>query len=142
MALRHSATVEVKQTEGKGRGVFARRWIRRGEVIERVPVLVLTSDEVKEPDKWTGLASYCFEWSEGTLVIALGYGSLYNHSYQPNARYDDHGGQTMVFTAIEDIAAGDEITVNYNAEPLDQSPVGFKVVTTARMPRSTALLQR
>jgi len=104
-------------------------------VIERVP------EEVKELEKWTGLASYCFEWGEGTLALALGYGSLYNHSYQPNARYDDPGGQSMVFTAIEDIAPGDEITINYNAEPLDQSPVGFKVITTAKTPRSTARLQ-
>jgi SET domain-containing protein len=142
MALRHSAVIEVKRAKGKGRGVFARRLIRQGEVIERVPVLLLTTEEVKEPEKWTGLASYCFEWGEGTLALALGYGSLYNHSYQPNARYHDHGGQTMVFTAIQDIAPGDEITVNYNADPLDQSPLGFKVIATARMPRSTALLQR
>ncbi len=132
MAVRHSAAIEVKRAKGKGRGVFARRLIRRGEVIERVPVLVLTADEVKEPEKWTGLASYCFDWGEGTLALALGYGSLYNHSYQPNARYDDHDRQTMVFTAIADISTGDEITVNYNAEPLDQSPLGFKVMASEK----------
>jgi SET domain-containing protein len=73
---------------------------------------------------------------------ALGYGSLYNHSYHPNARYDDRGEQTMVFTAIQDIAPGDEITVNYNAEPLDQSPLGFNIITTATVPKSSALPQR
>ena len=41
MALRHSAAIEIKKAKGKGRGVFARRFIRRGEIIERVPVLVL-----------------------------------------------------------------------------------------------------
>ena len=62
------------------------------------------------------------------MALALGYGSLYNHSYQPNARYDDESGQTKVFTAIRDIEAGEEITVNYNGEPEDESPVGFEVV--------------
>jgi SET domain-containing protein len=128
MALRHSAVIEVKRIQGKGRGVFARCFIRQCEVIEWVPVLVLPSEEVKEPEKWAGLASYCFELGDGRLALALGYGSLYNHSYQPNARYCYQNGQTMVFTAIRDIAPGDEFTVNYNAEPLDQSPLGFTVI--------------
>ena len=59
--------------------------------------------------------------------MALGYGSLYNHSYQPNARYDDGRGQTKIFMAIRDIALGEEIVVNYNGEPDDKTPVWFKV---------------
>ncbi len=51
MALRHSVAIEVKRAKGKGRGVFARRLIRQGEVIERVPVLLLATAEVKEPEK-------------------------------------------------------------------------------------------
>jgi SET domain-containing protein len=47
------------------------------------------------------------------IVPSLGYGSLYNHSYRPNARYDDEGGQAKVFRTLRDIAAGEEITVNY-----------------------------
>ena len=80
----------------------------------------------------------------GTVAVALGYGSLYNHSYQPNARYDDESGQTKVFTAIRDIAPGEEIMVNYNGEPEDETPVGFKIdggraiTEGARTPRSTA----
>jgi SET domain-containing protein len=128
MALRHSEKVEVKRVKGKGRGVFARRPIREGEVIERVPVLVLPAEEVEGPDGWFGLASYCFVWGRGTLALALGYGSLYNHSYRPNARYQDEGRQVKVFTALRDIAAGEEITVNYNGDPDDPSPVGFDVI--------------
>ena len=128
MAFTQSDAIEVKRVKGKGRGVFARRPIRRGEVIERVPVLVLPVAEVKNAANWTGLARYCFHWGEGTLALALGYGSLYNHSYHPNACYDDAGGPTKVFTALRDIEPGEEITVNYNGEPEDRSPVGFEVV--------------
>src|SRR3954451_16021115 len=105
MALRHSDAIEVKQIKGRGGGVFARRLIRQGEVIERVPVLVLATETLKNCEGWTDLAGYCFLWGNGTVALALGYGSLYNHSYQPNARYDDESGQTKVFTAIRDIAA-------------------------------------
>ena len=128
MAFTQSDAIEVKRVKGKGRGVFARRPIRRGEVIERVPVLVLPAEEVKDASGWTGLARYCFHWGQGTLALALGYGSLYNHSYHPNARYDDTAGPAKVFTALCDIAAGEEITVNYNGEPEDESPVWFEVV--------------
>ena len=36
MAFTHSDSIEVKRTKGKGRGVFARRLIPRGELIEKV----------------------------------------------------------------------------------------------------------
>jgi uncharacterized protein len=132
MALTHSDLVEVKRVQGKGRGVFARRSIREGEVIERVPVLVLPLAETKNGSAPSRLSGYCFEWRRETVAVALGYGSLYNHSYNPNARYDDERAQTKVFTAIREIAAGEEITINYNGEPGDESPVWFKVVTNEK----------
>jgi uncharacterized protein len=130
MALRHSDAIEVKRVPGKGRGVFARRLICDGEVIERVPVLVLPVGETRSDSGPTRMAGYCFEWGRGTVAVALGYGSLYNHSYQPSARYDDESGQIKVFRAIRDIAPGEEITVNYNGEPGDETPVWFKVMET------------
>jgi SET domain-containing protein len=134
MALIHSDLIEVKRVKGKGRGVFARRPIREGELIERVPVLVLPLDEIKNGDEWTGLAGYCFLWGEGTVALALGYGSLYNHSFDPNARYDDESPRAKSYSAIRDIAAGEEITINYNGEPTDRSPVGFDVIEVAAPP--------
>ncbi|MCA1684382.1 MAG: SET domain-containing protein [Planctomycetia bacterium] len=128
MPLTHSDLIEVKRVKGKGRGVFARRAIRAGQLIERVPVLVLSLDEVKNGEGWTGLAGYCFLWGEGTVALALGYGSLYNHSFRPNARYDDASPRVKTYSAIRDIEPGEEITINYNGEPTDRSPVGFEVV--------------
>jgi SET domain-containing protein len=127
MALRHSNLIEVRRIKGKGRGVFARRLISKGQVIERAPVLVLPIEELKIGGGWTHLAGYCFMWGSGTVALALGYGSLYNHSYVPNARYDDVG-RRKVFSALRDIAPGEEITVNYNGDPSDSEPVGFEVV--------------
>lgn len=142
MALKHTDLVEVKQVRGKGRGVFARRAIGKGEVIERVPVIVLSADQAGNDPREHDLSGYCFEWGEGTVALALGFGSLYNHSYRPNARYDDVGRLTKVFTALRDIAAGEEITVNYNGGPEDRSPVWFEViedgVTGGGRPRASA----
>ncbi len=128
MALTQSTAIEVKRIKKKGRGVFARRAISEGEVIEQVPVLVLDRSDIEDDDSWTGLAGYCFEWGRGKVALALGYGSLYNHSYHPNALYEDSGRQTKIYRAIQDIEAGEEITINYNGEPQNSAPVGFEVI--------------
>jgi uncharacterized protein len=125
MPLRQSDAIEVKRVKGKGRGVFARRPIRKGQVIERVPVIVLPAEEV---GGGTTLANYSFQWGRGQAALALGYGSLYNHSYRPNARYWDVGPRTKEFTALRDIEPGEEITVNYNGKPRSRASVWFEVI--------------
>ncbi|WP_435009786.1 SET domain-containing protein [Tundrisphaera lichenicola] len=130
MAFQQSDAIEIKRTKGKGRGVYARRLIRRGEIIERVPVIVMTVEEYAKGLSETVLKDYCFNWSAGKVALALGYGSIYNHSYRPNARYDDVGPLTKQFTALRDIRPGEEISVNYNGEPRSRAKVWFDVVET------------
>ena len=127
MAFTHSDSIEVKRIKGKGRGVFARKLIRKGEMIEKVPMLVLPIEESKGGSV---ISDYCFAWGRGTVALALGYGSLYNHSFRPNARYDDVGPQTKEFSALRDIKPGEEITVNYNGEPRSRKSVWFEVIET------------
>lgn len=128
MAFQQSDAVEIKRIRGKGRGVFARRPIRKGEVIERVPVIVLSLDEYAKSLGQGVLKDYCFAWGKNQVALALGYGSLYNHSYQPNARYEDDGPSSKAFIARRAIAEGEEITVNYNGKPGSRAKVWFDVV--------------
>ncbi len=117
--------LEVRTTKKKGRGVFARKFIKKGTVIERVPLIVVTWNKMEDSE----LASYVYTWTDTKAVVALGYGSLYNHSFKPNAYYEDVGRQTKVFTAYRDIQPGEEITINYNADPEDQTnDLGFDVL--------------
>jgi SET domain-containing protein len=128
MPFHASDYIEVKRISGKGRGVFACRHINAGTVFEKVPVIVMPAEEVLESTECPVLANYVFDWGKNTVALALGYGSIYNHSYSPNARYDDEGRQTKIFTALRDIDAGEEITVNYNGHEKDLTPVGFDVI--------------
>jgi len=107
--------------EKKGRGVIAVKGFKKGEVIERAPVLLMPSTEDKYVEK-TVLDNYWFEWKEGWSAIVFGYGSIYNHSFEnTNARFDpDFEKNEMVFTAIKDIAPGEEICTNYNGEAEDK----------------------
>ena len=64
----------------------------------------------------TGLYDYYFGWGNDgkAAAIALGYGSLYNHSFTPNAvhRKNTESGVISI-VAIESIAPGEEIFIRY-----------------------------
>jgi SET domain-containing protein len=127
MALRHSDLILVKQIKGKGRGVFARRPIPEAAVIETVPLIVVPLRDLVANQDPSQLTKFCFMRGRFAAAIALGYGSLYNHSYAPNACYREGPAASMVFRALRAIATGEEITINYNGDPEDKSPVVFEV---------------
>ena len=117
----------MKNTEKYGRGIFAVRDIKDGEFIEEAPVIVIPKMEWEK--MWDCVFhNYIFRW-EDDKAIALGYGSLYNHSFTPNASYFTNiENQSIDFYAIKDINKGEEILVNYNGDPEDQSPLWFEVI--------------
>lgn len=111
----------------RGRGVFAAEAVRQGEVIERVPVIAIPGDEWPLLEEST-LFDYCFAWGVDLqdCCVALGHGSLYNHSYAPNARFVRRlDEQVLEFVARRDIAAGEEVTINYNEDQDSLAPVWF-----------------
>lgn len=107
------------------RGILAKKTFYPGETIEICPVLVLPREQVKSIED-TLLYDYYFTWANEAIGICLGLGSLYNHSYNPNAEYtkkfDD---QSIVFVCTKQIRQGEEITVNYNGDAKSQSRVWF-----------------
>lgn len=119
--------IHVGSSKGKGRGVFARRQLAEGELIEQAPVLVIPGAEWRHIEQ-TVLYNYCFSWGPDLehAALALGFGSLYNHSYQPNAVYIKRMAEMVIdFIALRKIGLGEEITVNYNGSPGDQAPMWF-----------------
>lgn len=126
--FKQSPYIFVQETGDRGLGVFARKAIPENLVFERVPVLIFPSKFLWHPEETSPLADYVFTWDDETVAIALGYGSLYNHSYRPNAIYEDWGRNFKHYKAIRNIAAGEEITINYNGDPDDATSVGFDVL--------------
>jgi SET domain-containing protein len=123
--------IYVKDTQKYGRGIFAARDIKRGERFEISPVIIFSKGEWEKHLKETGLHNYVFYWEDESkyMAIALGYGSLFNHSYSPNAIFFNNNIESSIdFYSLSDIKAGEEITVNYNGDPEDQSPLWFEVI--------------
>ncbi len=105
------AGLEVKNSPtGAGRGVFATRAFKKGEEIERCPMLV--AEEGRGDDLESGAEGYVFGWGDGRTALALGYGSLYNHRYDPNATTTETGDE-LIISATRKINVGEEIYINY-----------------------------
>lgn len=121
-------TLFVARTHDRGRGVFTNKKIKKGQTIEMCPIIVFSKKDREQIDS-TFLYEYYFEWGESGKkgAVALGYGSLYNHSYSPNAKYNpDFDLNILEFEAIRNIEAGEEITVNYNLDPEDKTPMWWE----------------
>jgi SET domain-containing protein len=108
----------------KGRGVVALQDIQKGDLIERSPVLIIPKRDRSAVDP-TIIFTYVFMWEAGTVeqdlykhegraAIALGFTSLLNHSYTPNAIFHRHIDELMIdIIALRDIDAGEEISIDY-----------------------------
>ncbi len=117
----------IADSPDKGKGVFTSQPIAENTLIEIAPVIVLSESDLLLIEK-THLYNYYFIWghSQKEAAIALGYGSMYNHAYQPNVAYKmDYNQQTISFISWKAIAAGEELVINYNGDEDDQTPVWF-----------------
>jgi uncharacterized protein len=119
--------VRMGTVERRGRAMFACRRFLKGELIERAPVIPINQKQWPSAEK-TILSDYAFDWGEHDehAAIALGYVSIYNHSYEPNAQLEELLDELMMeVVAIREIQAGEEITINYNGDPENQDPLWF-----------------
>jgi uncharacterized protein len=111
--------LEIRDDPQKGRGVFASAPIAAGTLIEAAPVIIVPPGQVKLLDQ-TILHDYYFSWDdalegEASGAVALGLVSLCNHSRRPCARVRRNVAQgTLDLVALVPIAAGDEVTIDYN----------------------------
>lgn len=105
------------------RGLIATRDIKKNEVIERCP-LILIDHRNDTAFENTIINRYTFEWTKSHSALVLGYGSLYNHSYTPNVRYHFvYTTKEIFFRALRVIKEGEELFVNYNGDPPDNTQV-------------------
>ena len=117
----------IATSPDRGRGVFTTKNIRKGTIVEISPVVVLSTKDRKAIEH-TLLHNYIFEWgsTRKKAAMALGYISMYNHSYGSNCEYEmDFDNATMSIRAVKDIKKGEELSINYNAVHNDETPVWF-----------------
>ena len=121
--------VFLKQITGKGRGVMAAIDLAAHTLIETAPVIVMEAKDRQLLDQ-TLLHDYIFEWGETKTqcCMALGLVPMYNHSNESNCEYFmNYEDETIDVKTMQDVKAGEELTINYNGNWNDQSDVWFAV---------------
>ena len=110
-----------------GRGVFTSENIQQKTIIEISPVIVMNNNDRLLLDQ-TLLHDYIFEWGNkhNQCCVALGYVSLYNHSYQSNCEYVmDYEQELISIKTMRLIKAGEELFINYNGDWNNEKKVWF-----------------
>ncbi|KXN88195.1 SET domain-containing protein 7 [Leucoagaricus sp. SymC.cos] len=122
----------IRVSDEKGRGVYASGAIPGNTTIEISPVLFFSKSEYEEHGKYIILDHYTFIWSDGRMALALGLGSLFNHSDQPNVSFAlDTSTDSIRYTTTRDIEQDEELCIFYGHK-LWFSPVGVSVKDDAQ----------
>ena len=105
----------------KGRGMFALRDFKKGEILETAPVIPVAKENVVESGEAPD--GYLLDWDGNfeneEYCMPLGYIMMYNHSKTPNIMLDqDYEKYTMQAIAIRDIKKGEELCWDYNIDEL------------------------
>jgi SET domain-containing protein len=116
--ITRSDLVEIREAEGMGRGVFAVAPIPADTLLFSDPLMMIPADQCP---KDSVLHSIVFFWStvmedgRNNNAIALGVGSVLNHSKNPNVIvYFEQNPDRIDFYALRHIAPGEQLTHDYN----------------------------
>ena len=108
--------IYVKKSNTHGWGVFTNLEIKKGTIVEEciIPYEVI-------PINSRVLLNYRYVWPSKkkptSFCIALGFGSIYNHSKEkPSMNWEiNEKERIMTFTAIRNINANEELLFDYDS---------------------------
>lgn len=115
-----------------GRGVFAKVGIKQGEIIEICPIIKVPKNDLSKLNE-SFLVTYFiyFGKNKEQIALALGFGSIYNHSNKPNAVFKIKLKEELIeFVALSNVKKDNEITFNYNGsdnKKVHKNPLWFEV---------------
>lgn len=104
-----SPKIKVKPSSLHGMGVFAVEPIQKEEIIEVCYYTPISISNLQD----SILKKYWFATKKG-MVIVWGYGSIYNHSFEPNIKFTHSLGDFIIFSTVKNIEIGEELTHCYN----------------------------
>ena len=112
--------IEVRPSETHGLGVFATKDIKSHACLEIAPVILfektLLEDYIETWESHHQLQAYVFKAYDGRHAVALGNGSIYNHSSSPNVTWkwrECRKYPALEFWSTREISAGEELFVKY-----------------------------
>jgi SET domain-containing protein len=116
----------------KGRGLFAKKDILKGTILDKSDLLLITEEDYKIIEN-TIIGNYIFEWTDEsntnlTSAILFSPMELMNHSYNNNVNWELFKKEKIIeFKTIKDVKKGEELTVDYNNGDEGEDVVWFDV---------------
>ncbi len=105
--------IYVKRIRGKGWGAFCAKKIPRNADFNVTPLLVLTTREAKLMAD-SSLEPYWYAFGSRGRALALGLGSIMNHSSTPNCSFHfSKTRRTLTFFSLKTIPAHSELLHDY-----------------------------
>lgn len=116
----------VKDGTSNGRGVYALFNISSNLEVMKCPSIGFNEFDTKILEG-TKLWNYLFSWlkirDSKESAIALGYGSLINHSITPNLSWMMDTSGNITFVSLRDIGKDEEFTIDYGYELRNTSTI-------------------
>lgn len=101
--------IAVKKSKRHGFGIFAEKSIKKGEKIEEC-YFILSRGKDRDLENFYFVAGRKY-------AVVLGYGSIYNHSDEPNADYTLNVSKRIAtIKASKNIKKGEEILISYGED--------------------------
>jgi len=108
MLIGSKFNLTVKPIDIKGLGVFTEDFIKKDSIIEVCHII----EHFSRHDD--ALKYYNFTDKNERLFIPLGLGCIYNHSNEPNIKFDViYKDKVIIFTSLKDINIDEELCHNY-----------------------------
>lgn len=110
-----SASIAVRNSVGKGLGVFAEDNIAKGAIIELSPCIPVASNDPSLSSE-SVYSHYVYGMPRGRAALGLGYVSLYNHSDEANAE-TQYNGRNLTVVTKRLVKKGEELLIDYGWDP-------------------------
>lgn len=113
---------------GAGRGVFADKNFKKGELVESCPIIEIPKGDTSVLSESILVTYFLYHGkNKEKTVLMLGFGSIYNHSKTPNIFYKIKAKDKVVdFVALKNIKKDEELTFNYSVHATKKRPLWFK----------------
>ncbi|KAG0293733.1 hypothetical protein BGZ96_002375 [Linnemannia gamsii] len=111
--LFNQSTLQIQNCGAKGRGIVTTVAIPTRTVIDISPILLFPSEEYSTHGQHTHLDHYTYRW-KGGMALALGLGSMFNHSRTPNVGFQrDINNGLIRYSTLREIDVGEELCISY-----------------------------
>ena len=104
--------IRKSSIDDAGLGVYTDRDFNIEDIIEVAPIIRVQTNYLFQENNI--LNDYIFRdpYDNDYKIVALGFGSMYNHKDEPNMRYF-YQNNKMIYQATKPILAGDELFISY-----------------------------